>query len=108
MGRQITGSRDEDVPALVRVAPRAELRHSRLQHLMRMEAGILAQYRMRERSRDRGGGYGEAAARALPNAVQVADRWHLMENASAAFLKAVRRSMRAIRTAIGATTLNPH
>jgi transposase len=30
-----------------------------------------------------------------------------MENASAAFLNAVRRSMRAIRTAIGATTINP-
>lgn len=44
-------------------------------------------------SRDRGGGYGEAAAKALPNAIQVADRWHLMENASAAFLDAVRRSM---------------
>ncbi|MFD2051936.1 ISL3 family transposase [Mesorhizobium calcicola] len=37
-------------------------------------------------SRDRGGGYGEATAKALPNAVQVADRWHLMENTSAAFL----------------------
>jgi hypothetical protein len=35
-------------------------------------------------SRDRGGGYGEAASKALPHAVQVADRWHLMENASAA------------------------
>ena len=35
-------------------------------------------------SRDRGGGYGEAAAKALPDAIQVADRWHLMENASAA------------------------
>ena len=58
-------------------------------------------------SRDRGGGYGEAAARALPHAVQVADRWHLMENASAAFLDAVRKSMRSIRTAIGATTINP-
>jgi transposase len=33
-------------------------------------------------SRDRGGGYGEAVAKALPDAVQVADRWHLMENAS--------------------------
>ncbi|MCK1400334.1 ISL3 family transposase, partial [Bradyrhizobium sp. 39] len=54
-------------------------------------------------SRDRGGGYGEAAAKALPNAIQVADRWHLMENASAAFLDAVRRSMNRIRTAIGAT-----
>ena len=58
-------------------------------------------------SRDRGGGYGEAAAKALPNAVQVADRWHLMENASAAFFDAVRKSMRSIRTAIGATTINP-
>jgi transposase len=58
-------------------------------------------------SRDRGGGYGEAATRAIPHAIQVADRWHLMENASAAFLNAVRRSMRGIRTAIGATTINP-
>ncbi|MGY4352201.1 transposase [Bradyrhizobium sp. GM7.3] len=58
-------------------------------------------------SRDRGGGYGEAAAKALPNAIQVADRWHLMENASAAFLDAVRRSMNRIRTAIGATTIDP-
>jgi transposase len=58
-------------------------------------------------ARDRGGGYGEAAARALPHAVQVADRWHLMENASQAFLDAVRKSMRQIRSAIGATTIDP-
>ena len=58
-------------------------------------------------SRDRGGGYSEAAARALPDAIQVADRWHLMENASAAFLDAVRKSMRAIRSAIGSTTITP-
>ena len=32
--------------------------------------------------RDGGGGYGEAGAKALPNAIQVADRWHLMENDS--------------------------
>ena len=50
-------------------------------------------------------GYGEAAAKALPHAVQVADRWHLMENASRAFLDAVRKSMRQIRSAIGATTI---
>ncbi|WP_409997235.1 hypothetical protein [Bradyrhizobium cosmicum] len=42
-------------------------------------------------ARDRGGGYGEAAAKAVPHAVQVADRWHLMENASLAFLDAVRK-----------------
>ena len=58
-------------------------------------------------ARDRGGGYGEAAAKALPHAVQVADRWHLMENASRAFLDAVRKSMRQVRSVIGATTIKP-
>ncbi len=58
-------------------------------------------------ARDRGGGYGEATARALPQAVQIADRWHLMENASRAFLDAVRASMRPIRAAVGATVINP-
>src|SRR3984893_13593431 len=53
MGRQIAGNRDEDVPALVRVAPRAELPDSRLQHLIRMEARIFAQHRMRERGDQR-------------------------------------------------------
>src|SRR5258706_3620760 len=58
-------------------------------------------------ARDRGGGYAVAAAKALPQATQVADRWHLMENASRAFLDAVRKSMRQIRSAIGAATINP-
>ena len=39
----------------------------------------------RDHRRDRGGGYGEAAAKALPHAVQVADRLDLMENASSCF-----------------------
>lgn len=59
-------------------------------------------------SRDRGGGYGEAAARALPDAIQVADRWHLMENASSSFLEAVAKSMKPIRTALGATVVDPN
>jgi transposase len=59
-------------------------------------------------ARDRGGGYGEAAAKSLPHAIQVADRWHLMENASRAFLDAVRKSMRQIRTVVGATTIDPN
>lgn len=58
-------------------------------------------------ARDRGGAYALAATQALPNAIQVADRWHLMENASRAFLEAVRKSMRLIRSAMGAATVNP-
>lgn len=71
-----------------------------------VRAWLSAHPEIRVVSRDRGGGYGEAAAKALPDVLQVADRWHLMENASAAFLGAVRRSMRLIRTAIGTTTIN--
>jgi hypothetical protein len=37
----------------------------------------------------------------------VADRWHLLENVSAAFLSAVQRNMPAIRKAIGANALDP-
>ncbi|MCK1335608.1 ISL3 family transposase, partial [Bradyrhizobium sp. 38] len=58
-------------------------------------------------ARDRGGGYALAVAKALPQATQVADRWHLMENASHAFLDAVRKSMRQVRVAVGAATINP-
>lgn len=58
-------------------------------------------------ARDRGGGYAQAAAQALPHAEQVADRWHLMENASHAFLEAVRKSMRQVRIAVGTATVNP-
>jgi transposase len=58
-------------------------------------------------ARDRGGGYGEATAKALPHADQVADRWHLMENASRAFLDAVSKSMRNIRKTVGSTIIDP-
>ncbi|MBJ3786981.1 ISL3 family transposase [Devosia sediminis] len=58
-------------------------------------------------ARDRGGGYGEAIARGLPNAQQVADRWHLMENSSRAFLDAVGKSMRQIRQAVGSNIVDP-
>ena len=58
-------------------------------------------------SRDRGGGYAEAAKRALPNAIQVADRWHLFANASAAFKDAVRRLMPEIRRAFGSKDIDP-
>nr|WP_272212878.1 ISL3 family transposase [Marinicella sp. W31]MDC2878801.1 ISL3 family transposase [Marinicella sp. W31] len=58
-------------------------------------------------ARDRGGGYAQAAAQALPQADQIADRWHLMENASHAFLDAVRKSMRQVRMVIGTATVHP-
>jgi transposase len=58
-------------------------------------------------ARDRGAGYGPAVARACPRATQVADRWHLMENASAAFLQAVRQNFRAIRETLATSTIDP-
>lgn len=58
-------------------------------------------------ARDRGGGYGEAIAKALPNAEQVADRWHLMQNSSRAFLDAVAKSMRQIRKTVGSAIIDP-
>jgi len=71
------------------------------------QAWLLDQGPIKVVARDRGGGYALAAAKALPKATQVADRWHLMENASRAFLDAVRKSMRQIRAVIGAATINP-
>ncbi|WP_079730977.1 MULTISPECIES: ISL3 family transposase [Novosphingobium] len=50
--------------------------------------------------RDRGAGYIAAATEAAPQARQVADRWHLFENASAAFLAAVRSEMPCLRRAL--------
>ncbi len=66
-----------------------------------VEAWLRARPEIEIVARDRNGGYGGAVSRALPGAVQVADRWHLLENASAAFLAAVQRSMPAIRKTIG-------
>ena len=71
------------------------------------EAWLSGQPQIAVVARDRGGGYALATQKALPHAMQVADRWHLMENASHAFLDAVRKSMRQIRNAIGAATINP-
>ncbi|WP_417604918.1 ISL3 family transposase [Primorskyibacter flagellatus] len=71
-----------------------------------VEAWLRARPGIEVVARDRNGGYGGAVSRALPKAVQVADRWHLLENASAAFLSAVQRNMPAIRKAIGAKALD--
>ncbi len=49
-------------------------------------------------SRDRGGTYADAARRGAPDAVQVSDRWHLLENCSRSLLDAVRRRSSEVRS----------
>jgi transposase len=58
-------------------------------------------------ARDRGASYGEAASKGAPQAIQVADRWHLVENASGAFLDVVRQHIRAIREVLASTAIDP-
>ena len=50
-------------------------------------------------ARDRGAGYADGGRRGAPDAVHVGDRWHLLENCSAAVLEAVKRNMPALRAA---------
>jgi len=50
-------------------------------------------------ARDRGAGYADGGRRGAPDAVHVADRWHLLENCSAAVLDAVKRHLATVRAA---------
>ncbi len=73
-----------------------------------VKAWLSAHPGVRVVARDRAGGFAGAVAEAAPRAVQVAeDRWHLMENASAAFLEAVRGALGPIRRALGAGAIDP-
>ena len=51
-------------------------------------------------SRDRGTAYAQAVRASLPQATQVADRWHLLKNLQEALQKLFQRSCRSIRLAI--------
>ena len=57
--------------------------------------------------RDRGSGYREGAAKGAPQALKVADRWHLLKNATAAFVEAVKRRMGDLRRAITGDGVDP-
>ncbi|ADW71615.1 transposase IS204/IS1001/IS1096/IS1165 family protein (plasmid) [Granulicella tundricola MP5ACTX9] len=56
-------------------------------------------------SRDRGGIYAEAARRAAPQAMQVADRWHLLRNLSEALCRAIAPHHRLFSQAARASRL---
>jgi transposase len=51
-------------------------------------------------SRDRASAYAEAATRGAPDAIQVADRFHLLHNLTDAVQHALERHQRAVRTAL--------
>ena len=58
-------------------------------------------------ARDRGAGYADGGRRGAPDAIHVADRWHLLENCSAAVLEAVKRNMLAVRAASQPASIAP-
>ena len=57
--------------------------------------------------RDRGSGYREGAAKGAPQALQISDRWHLLENATTAFVEGVKRHMGDLRRAIIGGDIDP-
>lgn len=62
-------------------------------------AGLAVADRLEVEILSRGGGYGQSVARAAPKAIQVADRWRLIENAGRAFRDVARRSLTEMRRA---------
>jgi transposase len=57
-------------------------------------------------SRDRGGVYAEGARQGAPDAVQVADRWHLLKNLGEAVLQVLQAHQAAIEAALAPPQLS--
>ena len=51
-------------------------------------------------SRDRASAYSDATKRGAPQAVQIADRFHLLQNATGVFEKTLRRNYKALRAVL--------
>jgi transposase len=58
-------------------------------------------------SRDRASLYAEAATKAAPQAIQIADRWHLLHNLSEALIDALRPHHRLLAEVAKATSIQP-
>jgi transposase len=83
-----------------------DLERSRVIDLLPGRDGAAVQQWLRDHpgvrviSRDRASAYAQAAAEAAPDAVQVADRWHLLKNAREMLERFLQRQRPAVETAL--------
>ena len=87
-------------------------RHEVIDLLEDREAGSVSAWlkrhpEIRVVARDRSGAYAEAAATGAPQAVQVADRWHLMHNLAAALEELLLQKQRVLREAARTQARSP-
>lgn len=87
-------------------------RHEVIDLLEDREAGAVGAWlerhpQIRIIARDRGGAYAEAAAKGAPQAVQVADRWHLMHNLANALEEFLLQKKKMLREAARTETQSP-
>lgn len=87
-------------------------RHQVIDLLEDREAGVVRAWlerhpQIRVIARDRGGAYAEAATKGAPQAMQVADRWHLMHNLADALEVFLLQKRKLLREAARTETESP-